>query len=93
MHQLLLEHGVTHGRRAPERAEATTKVFKAHGLGGGSTTNIDAKLEGVSDEAMQAVTDRAYQDTVAALTKAGFEVVPADELQAQPLYKELMAKV
>lgn len=68
-------------------------VLKARGHGGGSSANIDAKLEGVSDQAMQALTERAYQDTVAALTQAGFEVVAPDELQAQPLYKELMAKV
>lgn len=68
-------------------------TLKARGQGGGSAANIDAKLEGVSDTAMQALTDRAYQDTVAALTQAGFEVVAPDELQAQPLYKELMAKV
>ncbi len=68
-------------------------TLKARGLGGGSTANIDATLEGVSDTAMQALTDRAYQDTVAALTQAGFEIVPAEELQAQPLYQALMAKV
>ena len=68
-------------------------ILKARGQGGGSSANIDAALEGVSDAAMQALTDRAYQDTIAALTKAGFEVVSAEELQAQPLYKELMAKV
>ncbi len=68
-------------------------TLRARGHGGGSTANIDAKLEGVSDEAMQALTDRAYQDTVSALTQAGFEVVPADELQGQALYRELMAKV
>ena len=53
-------------------------TLKARGLGGGSTANIDATLEGVSDGAMQALTDRAYQDTVAALTQAGFEVVSGD---------------
>jgi hypothetical protein len=68
-------------------------TLKARGQGGGSSANIDAKLEGVSDSAMQSLTDRAYQDTVTALTQAGFEVVPADELQAQPLYQSLMAKV
>ena len=68
-------------------------TLKARGSGGGSSANIDAKLEGVSDQAMQALTDRAYADTVAALTQAGFEVVPADELQAQPLYQQLMGKV
>lgn len=68
-------------------------TLKAHGSGGGSSAHIDAKLEGISDADMQTLTDRAYQDTVAALTKAGFEVVAADELQAQPLYKELMTKL
>lgn len=68
-------------------------TLKARGQGGGSSANIDAKLEGVSDEAMQALTDRAYEDTLAALTRAGFEIVPSTELQAQPLYKELMGKV
>jgi hypothetical protein len=68
-------------------------TLKARGHGGGSTANIDAKLEGVSDAAMQALTDRAYQDTVTALTQAGFDVIPADELQAQPAYQALMAKV
>lgn len=68
-------------------------VLKARGKGGGSSANLDAKLEGVSDAAMQALTDRAYQDTVAALTQAGFEVLSTDELQAQPAYQALMAKV
>lgn len=68
-------------------------VLKARGLGGGSTATIDARLEGVSDAALQALTDRAYQDTVAALTQRGFEVLPPDELLAQPAYQALMAKV
>jgi len=68
-------------------------TLKARGQGGGSTANIDAKLEGVSDEAMQALTEHAYQDTVSALTQAGFEVVRTEELQTQALYKELMAKI
>ena len=68
-------------------------TLKARGHGGGSSANIDATLEGVSDEAMQALTERAYQDTVAALARAGFEVVQADELRAQPLYQALMTKV
>lgn len=68
-------------------------TLKARGHGGGSSANIDAKLEGVSDAALQALTERAYQDTLAALTRAGFEVVPPGELQAQPAYQALMAKI
>lgn len=68
-------------------------TLKARGHGGGSSANIDAKLEGVSDVAMQVPTDRAYQVTMVALTQAGFEVVPAEELQAHAPYKELMSKV
>ncbi|MEO7391937.1 MAG: hypothetical protein ABIU58_07160 [Ramlibacter sp.] len=68
-------------------------VLRAAGTGGGASAAVEAELRGVSDQAMQALADQAYKDTVAALVTAGFEVVPQEELQAWPEYRELAAKM
>lgn len=66
--------------------------LKANGTGGGSSASVHVALAGVSDQAMQEVTDKAYNDTVASLTAAGFDVVPMDALLAQPEYQALAEK-
>lgn len=68
-------------------------TLKANGGGAGSSASVHAELQGVSDEAMQALTDRAYRETVEALTQAGFEVVPMRTLLERPEYQELAAKM
>jgi len=68
-------------------------VLKANGTGGGNSASMQAELKGVSDEAMQAMTDQVYRDTVAALGAAGFEVVPFDAVQARPEYLELAGRI
>lgn len=67
-------------------------ILKAKGGGGGSSASVQTELQGVSDEAMQALTDQAYRDTVAALTSAGFEVVDYAVLKERPEYQALIAK-
>lgn len=65
----------------------------AEGRGGsGSNAQVTAVLAGVSDQTFQAVAQQAYADTVASLQQAGFEVVDAAELKANPLYQELEKK-
>jgi len=68
-------------------------TLKANGGGAGSSASVHAELQGVSDEAMQALTERAYKETVEALTQAGFEVVPMAVLLEQPEYQDLAAKM
>ena len=59
---------------------------------GVAAVNLTSTLAGVSDADFQAITDKAYADTVAALTQAGFEVVDPAVLQANPVFQELSAK-
>jgi hypothetical protein len=68
--------------------EFYTQLF-GEGRSGKSTARMTAELQGISDATRQAITQQAYTETVAALQKAGFEVVPAAELAAQPLFKVL----
>jgi hypothetical protein len=68
-------------------------TLRAAGTGGGASAAVEAELRGVSEAAMQALADRAYRDTVAALVKAGFEVMPGEELRSWPEYRELEAKM
>lgn len=67
-------------------------TLKAKGGGGGSSASVQTELQGVSDEAMQALTDQAYRETVAALTTAGFEVVDYAVLKERPEYQDLIKK-
>jgi hypothetical protein len=47
-------------------------------------TKIATRLVGLTDEAAAALADEAYRDLTARLAAAGFEVVPAETLQALP---------
>lgn len=51
-------------------------------VGGGTSSMISADLGGVDDATLQAITDRAYADTLEALQRAGFEVLPDEQVQA-----------
>jgi hypothetical protein len=53
---------------------------------------MSAELQGISDETRQAITQQAYDETVQALRKAGFEVVEAAALAQQPLFQALDQK-
>lgn len=68
-------------------------VLKAAGTGGGASAAVEAELRGVGEPAMQALADKAYRDTVAALVNAGFEVVPAEEVQGWAVTRELADKM
>lgn len=68
--------------------EFYTQLF-GEGRSGRSTARMTAELQGISDATRQAITQQAYTETVAALEKAGFEVVPQAELAAQPLFNAL----
>lgn len=65
-----------------------------HGQGqaGGAVASVTAELAGVSDATMQAITDQAYAETLAALQAAGFEVLDQATLLAAPGYQELAEK-
>ena len=71
--------------------EFYTQLF-GEGRSGKNTARMTATLEGIGDATRQAVTQQAYVDTVQALQKAGFEVVDAAQLAAQPLFQALDAK-
>jgi hypothetical protein len=71
--------------------EFYTQLF-GEGRSGKNTARMTASLEGISDDTRRALTQQAYADTVAALQKAGFEVVPYEQLAAQPLFQALDAK-
>ena len=71
--------------------EFYTQLF-GEGRSGMNTARMTAVLQGTSDDMRQAITQQAYQDTVEALQRAGFDVVPAAELAAQPLFRALDEK-
>lgn len=62
------------------------------GAFGSSTAMVTATLDGVSDATMQAITDKAYADTVAALQAAGYEVVDPATLAANEIWQGQLAK-
>ena len=64
----------------------------AEGRSGGANAQVTSELGGVSDATFQAITDQAYADTVAALTKAGFEVVDSAQMRQNPIYQQLESK-
>jgi hypothetical protein len=64
----------------------------AEGRSGSANAQVTTQLDGVSETAFQAITDQAYADTVAALTKAGFEVVDPAAMHADAGYQKLEAK-
>jgi hypothetical protein len=71
--------------------EFYTQLY-GEGRSGRSTARMTAELQGVSDATRQAITQQAYDDTVLALRKAGFEVVDPATLAAQPLFQALDQK-
>lgn len=71
--------------------EFYTQLF-GEGRSGRNTARMTAELQGIGDATRQAVTEAAYQDTVAALTNAGFEVVDQATVNAHPLQAALDAK-
>jgi hypothetical protein len=63
----------------------------SYGFGGkGSTSSISYTLKGLDDAALQTITDTLYADFVGDLKAMGLEVVPWDQLQANPLYLEIL---
>ena len=59
---------------------------------GAAGASVTTKLGGVDDADFQAITDKAYAGTVAALQRAGFEVLDPSVLQDNATYRELDAK-
>ncbi|MBI3902129.1 MAG: hypothetical protein HY306_04190 [Nitrosomonadales bacterium] len=55
-----------------------------------SNNKTDFTLEGVPDEVMQRVADRAYDQFVADLQHAGFEVLPQETLRTNEAYQTLI---
>lgn len=68
-------------------------ALRATGRAAGSTAEVASRLVGPSAADFQALADKAYDGTVAALQAAGFEVVPKATLLADPGYQALAAKV
>ena len=66
--------------------------LNGQGRAGGATAEVTSQLIGVSDATMQAITDQAYADTIAALQSAGFEVIDQGTLLASPGYQTLAEK-
>ncbi|NEX63729.1 SurA N-terminal domain-containing protein [Noviherbaspirillum galbum] len=61
------------------------------GRSGGNTAVQVSNLSGVSDQAMQAMVDQLYAQTIEKLKSAGFEVVDQALVKADPGYQELVA--
>lgn len=61
------------------------------GRSGGNTATQVSSLAGVSDQAMQAMVDQLYKDTVDKLKGAGFDVVDQAEVTVDPGYQALVA--
>jgi len=64
----------------------------AEGRQGGANAQVTSVLNGVGAEDFQAITDKAYADTVASLKAAGFEVLDPAVVGADPLYQKLVEK-
>jgi len=62
----------------------------AIGRAGGNTATQTTTLVGVSDATLQGVVDKLYAETVDKLKAAGFEVVDAADLVAEPQYQALV---
>lgn len=58
----------------------------------GAAARVFTSLQGVSDADFQAVTEKAYAETVEALKAAGFEVLDPAVLAADPGYQSLAKK-
>lgn len=72
---------------------ADSEKAEASGFGSaGRATAISAyKLKGVGQAEFQALTDAAYSAFMADLQAAGFETVPLEQVQAQALFRKLLA--
>lgn len=68
-------------------------ALKAGSSAAGTTASVAARLVGPDNATFQALTQRAYDDTVAALQAAGFEVVPQAALQAHAGYQALAGRI
>jgi hypothetical protein len=71
--------------------EFYTQLY-GEGRSGRNTARMTAELQGISDETRQTITQQAYQDLLAALRQAGFELVEPAALAAQPLFQALDEK-
>lgn len=54
-----------------------------------TSSNVKSELSGVEESVFQAVTDEMYQDFLRQCEKAGYEVVPVDELQNSEKFADL----
>jgi hypothetical protein len=57
-----------------------------------SYQSITTELTGVTEKALQKLTDTVYEDLVGKLAEAGYTVVPAADVAAAPTFKELKSK-
>jgi hypothetical protein len=69
-----------------ERAETS-----GFGAAGRASASLSYKLMGVDEADFQAITTALYQRFLADLKDAGLEVLPQDQVAAQPSYKKLSA--
>ena len=62
------------------------------GTTGFTSSKADIKLVGVSDATRQAIADALYDDFVAGLTAAGYEVIPYEVVKEEKTYKSMQAR-
>lgn len=54
-----------------------------------SSATVKTVLSGVDNDLMQTITDTAYADFVKAITEKGFQVVPMEQVVANPAFEKL----
>ena len=72
-------------------ADNITTQTSGFGSAGRARSSMYYKLLGVGEPEFQALTDALHAEFLKRLAASGVEVVPADQLQAQPLYRKLVA--
>lgn len=55
-----------------------------------STSSVSFTLKGINEAALQTITDTLYADFVGDLKAMGIEVVPWEELQANPVFQNIL---
>lgn len=72
-------------------ADSEKAETSGFGSAGRATAIAAYKLKGVGQAEFQALTDAAYSAFMADLQAAGFETVPLEQVQAQALFRKLLA--
>ena len=75
--------------------EKMTSKNRGSFLGGGggmARATAHVKLNGISKELMQTITNEAYKNFITTLTNSGYSIVPKEQLLSNKIYSEIVTK-